>query len=60
MDRLPMDQRIALELAYWEGLSGPEVATVLGVNANTVRSRLARARDALRAEIAALARADRR
>lgn len=60
MDRLPMDQRIALELSYWEGLSGPEVATVLGVNANTVRSRLARARDALRAEIAALGRADRR
>jgi RNA polymerase sigma factor (sigma-70 family) len=60
MDRLPMDQRIALELAYWEGLSGPEVATALGINPNTVRSRLARARDALRAEIAALARADRR
>jgi RNA polymerase sigma-70 factor (ECF subfamily) len=58
MDRLPMDQRIALELSYWEGMTGPEVANVLGIKSNTVRSRLARARDALRAEVASLTRAD--
>jgi RNA polymerase sigma-70 factor (ECF subfamily) len=58
MDRLPLDYRIALELTYWEGMNGPEVATVLGINSNTVRSRLARARDALRAEVATVARED--
>lgn len=49
--RLPLDQQIVLELAYWEGLSGPEIAHVIGVEPNTVRSRLARAREALRSEL---------
>lgn len=45
---IPLDHQIALELAYWEHLSGPEIAAVLGIPANTVRSRLARARQQLR------------
>jgi RNA polymerase sigma-70 factor, ECF subfamily len=45
---LPVDFQIVLELAYWEDLSGAEIAVVLGVPPNTVRSRLARARVALR------------
>lgn len=45
---LPLDQQIALELAYRYELSGPEIAEVLEVEANTVRSRLARARKTLR------------
>lgn len=44
---LPVDFQIAVELTYWEGLSAPEVGRVLGINANTVRSRLSRARKAL-------------
>ncbi|MBV1859580.1 MAG: sigma-70 family RNA polymerase sigma factor [Nannocystaceae bacterium] len=44
---LPVDFQIAVELTYWENLSAPEVGRVLGINPNTVRSRLARARKAL-------------
>jgi RNA polymerase sigma-70 factor (ECF subfamily) len=40
---LPLEQQLAVELHYWEDLSGPEIAEVLGVPANTVRGRLARA-----------------
>jgi RNA polymerase sigma factor (sigma-70 family) len=53
--RIPLDQQIMLELAYWEGLRGKEIADVLGIAENTVRSRLSRARDALRDQLAALA-----
>ena len=45
---IPLDFQVVLELSYWEGLSGPEIAEVVGLPANTVRSRLARARAALR------------
>jgi RNA polymerase sigma-70 factor (ECF subfamily) len=45
---LPLDSQLALELTYWEGLRAPEIALVLGLNANTVRARITRARDALR------------
>jgi RNA polymerase sigma factor (sigma-70 family) len=55
--RIPLEYQIALELAYWEGLSGPEIATVLAIPANTVRSRLARARAAVREHIEQLASA---
>lgn len=51
---IPLDHQIALELAYWEHLSGPEIAAVLGIPANTVRSRLARARQQLREQLQAL------
>lgn len=48
LQSLPMDFHIALELAYWEDLDGPEIAAVLGIPHNTVRSRLARGRAMLR------------
>ncbi len=38
--KIPLDQQIALELHYWEGLSGSEVSTVLDIPEATVRSRL--------------------
>ncbi len=44
---IPLDHQVALELAYWEGLSGPEIGAVLGLPANTARTRLRRARVAL-------------
>ncbi|MCA9658317.1 MAG: sigma-70 family RNA polymerase sigma factor [Myxococcales bacterium] len=49
---IPIEHQIALELAYWEGMKGPEIAEILGITANTARSRLARARAALRKALA--------
>lgn len=48
---VPVDQQIALELTYWEGLAAPEVARVLEISENTVYSRLHRARANLRAAL---------
>ena len=48
MRRVPIDQQIALELTYWDGMSGTELARVLGVPENTVYSRLSRAKAQLR------------
>lgn len=52
---LPLDDQIALELAYWEELSGPEIAAVMDVPPATARTRLHRARLALRKQVEALA-----
>jgi RNA polymerase sigma-70 factor (ECF subfamily) len=51
--RLPLEHQIALELYYWEDLPVRDVAEIIGVPEGTVRSRLARARDALRELLAA-------
>jgi RNA polymerase sigma factor (sigma-70 family) len=48
MRTLPIDQQIALELFYWEGLSNAEVASVLDVRPTTITTRLWRARDLIR------------
>lgn len=56
--RIPLDDQIALELAYFEGLPTREIAAVLDIEENTVRSRLSRAREKLRAVLATLATAD--
>ena len=48
MRRIPLEQRLLLELAHWEGLSGREIAQALEIGEYTVRSRLSRARAALR------------
>lgn len=45
---IPVDMQIALELAYWEELSGPEIALVLSIPESTVYSRIRRARERLR------------
>jgi RNA polymerase sigma factor (sigma-70 family) len=58
LTRIPLDDQIALELAYFEGLSTAEIASVLEIAENTVRSRLSRARDKLREVLATLASAD--
>jgi RNA polymerase sigma factor (sigma-70 family) len=54
LHRIPVDQQIALELTYWEGLSAPEVARVLAIPENTVYSRLRRAKEHLREALAQL------
>src|SRR5262249_31501705 len=56
--RIPLDDQIALELSYFEDLSTAEIAGVLEINEHTVRSRLSRARDKLRAALADLAPPD--
>ncbi|MDB4976319.1 MAG: polymerase, sigma-24 subunit, subfamily [Myxococcaceae bacterium] len=48
LQSLPVDHQIALELAYWEGLTASEIAGVLGIPENTVYSRLHRAKGQLR------------
>lgn len=48
MASLPAEDRELLRLAVWEGLSGPDIAVVLGIPPATVRTRLHRARHRLR------------
>lgn len=51
MRRISLDHRIIIELAHWEELSGREIAEALAIGEHTVRSRLARARAALREQV---------
>ena len=48
---LNRDQRDVLLLHAWEGLSHEEIAAALGITNGTARSRLSRARAALRAQL---------
>ena len=54
LDRLPFDQRIALVLREVDGLKYEEIAFSLDVAVGTVKSRLTRARQSLRAELLGL------
>jgi RNA polymerase sigma-70 factor (ECF subfamily) len=51
LDRLPFDQRTAIVLREVDGLSYEEIAFSLGVAVGTVKSRLTRARQALRLDL---------
>jgi len=51
LDALPFDQRTAIVLREVDGLSYEEIAFSLGVAIGTVKSRLTRARQALRSEL---------
>lgn len=54
LEHLPFDQRTALILREIDGLRYDEIAFSLGVAMGTVKSRLTRARQALRAELLGL------
>jgi RNA polymerase sigma factor (sigma-70 family) len=54
MREIPLDFQITLELHYWEQLEPAELAEVLGIAKTTVRTRLHRAREALRSRLAEL------
>jgi RNA polymerase sigma-70 factor (ECF subfamily) len=47
---IPLELQVALELHYWEDLSGPELAAILDIPEGTVRSRLRRGRELLQAD----------
>lgn len=51
LERLPFEQRTAIVLREIDGLSYEEIAFSLGVATGTVKSRLARARETLRAAL---------
>ena len=51
LDSLPFDQKTALVLREIDGLSYEEIGFSLGVAVGTVKSRLARAREAVRAQL---------
>src|SRR4029077_8813189 len=51
LDHLPFDQRTAIILREIDGLSYEEIAFSLGVAVGTAKSRLTRARQALRLEL---------
>lgn len=52
--RIPLDEQITVELYYWEGMSGREVADALEVPEGTVRTRLRNARRKLAKHLAEL------
>lgn len=51
---IPLDFQVALELYYWEGLAGPELAAVLEIPEGTARSRLRRGKEMLAAKMTEL------
>lgn len=58
LTHVPLDDQIAIELSYFEGLSTRELAAVLDIPETTVRSRLSRAREKLRVALASLGTPD--
>lgn len=50
--RLPVDDQLLLELYHRQGLTGTELAVVLGIGERAVRSRLHRAKQALHDQLA--------
>lgn len=51
LGKVSEEQRIAITLHYWEDLDSTELGQVLGIPASTVRTRLMRARERIRAEL---------
>jgi RNA polymerase sigma-70 factor (ECF subfamily) len=49
--RIPLNFQLALELHYWEDLSGPELAEALGIPVDTAYSRVRKARELVKEQI---------
>lgn len=52
--RIPLDLQTTVELYYWEQLPVQDIAEILEIPPGTVKSRLYRARDALRQAVSAM------
>jgi RNA polymerase sigma factor (sigma-70 family) len=52
LQEISVEHQLVIELFYWEGITGPEIAEVLGVAPATVRTRLFRARAELEEKLA--------
>ena len=52
--RIPLELQVALELYYWEGMAGPELAAALDLPEGTVRTRLRRGRQLVREQLTEL------
>ena len=50
--QLPLEQQLVLELHYWEEMDGEQLTEVFDIALATTRSRLFRARQALREKLA--------
>ena len=55
LHRMPVDDQLLLALRYWEMLRTKQLAAILGLNHNTLRTRLARAEKRLRELVTELA-----
>jgi len=55
LQRISVEHQMILELFYWEELEGPEIAEILDISPTTVRTRMHRARKALKAVLDELA-----
>jgi len=51
LQRIAVEHQVVIELYYWEEITGPEIAEILGIAPATVRTRLHRARHSLQEEI---------
>lgn len=56
--RIPLEFQLAVELYYWEEMPTADIAVVLDVAPGTIRSRLTRARELLRDQMAAMGASD--
>lgn len=53
--RIPLDSQMLFELHYWQKLPAPALARMMGLPEGTVRSRIRRAKELLRAKMGELA-----
>jgi RNA polymerase sigma-70 factor (ECF subfamily) len=53
--RIPLEHQTLLELYYWESMTAPDIATVLGVPVGTIRTRIRRAKTLVEAAMKAVA-----
>jgi RNA polymerase sigma factor (sigma-70 family) len=54
LQRISVEHQVVIELFYWEEITGPEIAEILGIAAATVRTRLHRARHDLQEQLTQL------
>jgi len=53
--QIPLEHQTLLELYYWEAMTGPDIAAVLGVPVGTIRTRIRRARSLVEAAMRSVA-----